>query len=137
MNEITYTFFDTQIGTVYVAAGPRGICRLTVGDMGGDEFARELREMFGAEAVRDDALVAGLMRDFRFYLRGSAVAWDWDVDLSHMTEFQRSVLRVVRRIPHGETMTYGDIAKRLGKGGHGARAVGQALGANTVVIIIP
>ncbi len=58
------------------------------------------------------------------------------LDLSTLTEFQREVLDVVASIPWGETMTYGQVAERLGRHG-AARAVGRALAANPVPLIIP
>ena len=50
------------------------------------------------------------------------------------TEFQRSVWRVMRKIPRGKTRTYGDVARSLGSA---ARAVGQACGENRLPIVIP
>ena len=50
------------------------------------------------------------------------------------TEFQRSVWRVMQKIPRGKTRTYGDVANSLGSA---ARAVGQACGENRLPIIIP
>ena len=58
------------------------------------------------------------------------------LDLSTLTEFQREVLDVVASIPWGETMTYGQVAERLGRHG-AARAVGRALAANPAPLIIP
>ncbi len=58
------------------------------------------------------------------------------LDLSTLTEFQREVLDVVASIPWGETMTYGQVAERLGRHG-AARAVGRALAANHFPLIIP
>jgi methylated-DNA-[protein]-cysteine S-methyltransferase len=52
------------------------------------------------------------------------------------TAFQRAVWDAVARIPYGETASYGEIARRVGKPG-AARAVGAAVGANPLPIIIP
>lgn len=52
------------------------------------------------------------------------------------TEFQKKVYRAISRIPHGETRTYGWVAKKIGKP-HAARAVGQALRRNRFPILIP
>ncbi|HII06013.1 MAG TPA: MGMT family protein [Methanotrichaceae archaeon] len=66
---------------------------------------------------------------------GEKVPWDL-LDLSGLTEFQKEVLRFVASIPPGETLTYGQVAERLGRP-KAARAVGQALGANPFPLIIP
>jgi len=58
------------------------------------------------------------------------------VDLDPQPEFARRVYEATRAIPPGRTATYGEIAERIGMPGT-ARAVGQALGANPVPIIVP
>lgn len=58
------------------------------------------------------------------------------VDLSPLAAFERRVLELTRRIPHGETRTYGELASALGSPGV-ARAVGRALGRNPIPILIP
>lgn len=59
-----------------------------------------------------------------------------DVDLSAGTTFQRRVWEVLRAIPAGETRTYGEVAEAAGSPG-AARAVGQAVAANPVVLLVP
>ena len=53
-----------------------------------------------------------------------------------MTPFQRIVLDAIQKVPSGETISYGGLARRIGKPG-AARAVGRALGSNPIPIIIP
>jgi len=69
------------------------------------------------------------------WLEGAAVPWGL-FDLSCLTEFQKEVLKSVAKIPPGETMTYGEIAKRLGRP-KAARAIGQVLRSNPFPLIIP
>lgn len=69
------------------------------------------------------------------WLEGGRVPWEL-LDLSGLTDFQREVLELVATIPLGETLTYGEVAERLGKPG-AARAVGQALKANPFPLIVP
>jgi methylated-DNA-[protein]-cysteine S-methyltransferase len=71
----------------------------------------------------------------RCWLGGEKVPWDL-LDLSGLTEFQREVLSFVASIPPGETLTYGQVAERLGRP-KAARAVGSALAANPFPLIIP
>ncbi|WMW26267.1 methylated-DNA--[protein]-cysteine S-methyltransferase [Methanolobus sediminis] len=61
---------------------------------------------------------------------------DCEVDLSGLTQFQREVLEEVRKIPYGETITYQELASRVGRNG-AARAVGSAVAKNPYPIIIP
>jgi methylated-DNA-[protein]-cysteine S-methyltransferase len=69
------------------------------------------------------------------WLEGGRVPWEL-FDLSGLTEFQRKVLKFVATIPPGETLTYGQVAERLGRPG-AARAVGQALRKNPFPLVIP
>ena len=61
---------------------------------------------------------------------------DYVVDMSNLTEFERQVLTETRNIPYGETVTYSELARRIGRDG-GAQAVGQALSRNPYPIVIP
>jgi O-6-methylguanine DNA methyltransferase len=71
------------------------------------------------------------------YFAGELIDFsDYEVDLSELTEFQRKVLEEVRRIPYGETISYRELACRIGSEG-AARAVGGAVAKNPYPIIIP
>jgi methylated-DNA-[protein]-cysteine S-methyltransferase len=61
---------------------------------------------------------------------------DIPLDLDRLAPFQRRVYEVVRTIPAGETMSYGEVAAAAGSPG-AARAVGQALGRNPFAIVVP
>ena len=58
------------------------------------------------------------------------------LDMDGLPEFHRRVYEIARGIPPGQTLTYGEIARRLGDATR-ARAVGQALGANPFPILVP
>lgn len=83
------------------------------GDVLGRQLARELKEYF-----------AGARRGFTVPLAAAG------------TEFQRRVWEALRRIPCGETRTYGELAAELGSP-HASRAVGQANARNPVPIVVP
>lgn len=71
------------------------------------------------------------------YFAGIAVTFDdIPLDIVAGTDFQRAVWSAVSGIPWGKTISYGELARRVKKPG-AARAVGQALGANPVPIIVP
>jgi methylated-DNA-[protein]-cysteine S-methyltransferase len=77
-----------------------------------------------------------LLKRLRDYYDGRQVAFTDRLDLEKATRFQRRVWEVTRSIPYGETRSYLWIARRV-RSPRGARAVGQALGANPLPIIIP
>lgn len=70
------------------------------------------------------------------YLSGKRSAFDVPLDFSEGTSFQRQVWRTLLRVPYGKLRSYQWIASRVG-GRHYARAVGNALGANPIPIVIP
>ena len=62
---------------------------------------------------------------------------DIPLDLEDASEFQRQVWAIARAIPPGQTITYGEIGKRLGVGPERSREIGQTMGSNPVPIIVP
>lgn len=76
-------------------------------------------------------------QDILKYLSGEKVDFsDYAVNMSGLTEFEKQVLTETRKIPYGETVTYSELARRIGRDG-GAQAVGQALSRNPYPIVIP
>ncbi len=73
---------------------------------------------------------------FRRYFSGKPVTFDVPLDLGQATDFQKAVWKAAATIPYGETRSYAWVAKLIGRP-TAARAVGQALGANPVPVIIP
>lgn len=69
------------------------------------------------------------------YFAGKRKVFDLPLDLRG-TEFQKSVWQIIDQIKFGETLTYADIAARIGKP-KAARAVGGAVGANPVPLVVP
>jgi methylated-DNA-[protein]-cysteine S-methyltransferase len=138
MSEIAFALFDTAIGRCAIAWNARGIAG--VGFPEGSEqamrarmlrrhpAAREASPPGDVQAVIDDivALLAGSPRDFR-HAR---------LDMTGLSDLQRRVYEVAQKIPAGATLTYGDIAERLGDRSL-ARDVGEALGHNPFPIIVP
>ena len=107
-------------GTIVVAAEGRTVQEISLRDRRGTDDGH-----------------SPLAADLRRYLSGGHVDFKgYDVDWSAYTPFERSVLEATRRIPYGETRTYGQIAAAIGRP-DAARAVGQALGKNRTCILIP
>ncbi len=69
------------------------------------------------------------------YFAGERTGFDLTMELDG-TDFQRQVWGELRRIPYGETISYGELARRVGRP-NGPRAVGQANGRNPIPIIVP
>lgn len=88
------------------------------------------------EARRQQNLLPDLKRSVLAYFNGRAEPFDVRVDLSERTPFQRAVLQACRRIPHGQTATYADLARKVGNP-KAARAVGRVMATNPMPLVIP
>ncbi|MGA8988325.1 methylated-DNA--[protein]-cysteine S-methyltransferase [Aeromicrobium sp.] len=95
---------------------------------------------FGAAAPRSRRITHALLdraqQELTEYFAGERT--DFDLPLANDgTEFQKKVWAELRRIPYGETVSYADIARRLGYEPVISRAVGAANGANPIPIVVP
>ena len=133
-----FALFDTAIGACGIAWSDAGLVRLQLPER--DEQTTRARLAKRCTTALDsspppdvqraiDAIVAlldGEPRDLSFIT----------LDMDGVPAFHRRVYEVARTIPPGATLSYGEIANRLGDPGS-ARAVGQALGRNPFVIVVP
>jgi methylated-DNA-[protein]-cysteine S-methyltransferase len=69
------------------------------------------------------------------YFEGEVIEFSSDFDISHLSPFEQKVLGETKKIKYGRTITYSELAGRIGC--RGARAVGNALGKNPIPIVIP
>jgi methylated-DNA-[protein]-cysteine S-methyltransferase len=138
MTAASFAVFDTAIGACGIAWGERGITHAWLPDRDASALRRriarrlpEAREARIPEEMRPavDGIV-GLLRGETSDLSGVPL------DLDGVPEFHRRVYAIARGIAPGETLSYGEIARRLGDPSQ-ARAVGAALGANPIPILIP
>ncbi len=88
-----------------------------------------------AGAVRDDGAFAAVRAQLRAYFAGELRAFDVPLAVAG-TPFQRAVWEALLAIPYGETVSYGELARRIGRPA-AVRAVGLANGRNPVSIVVP
>ena len=134
---ITYHEIETPLCTFIGGATERGVCLCEFADRGGFERIKaRVEKRYKAGMTRgDDDILSQLEDELTRYFEGSLREFTVALDLKG-TAFQKEVWRQLLKIPYGETRTYGDIAKELGKPG-AARAVGRANGENYVAVIVP
>jgi len=132
---VHYCAIPTPIGRVLVAATDAGLVRVSFRRSEGS-FVAELRRQLGRDVVRSAARTSAIVRQLRAYFAGERRTFDVRCDLRHLTPFQRRVLMAASEVPAGQVVSYGEIARRIGRPG-GSRAVGQALGRNPIPIVIP
>jgi methylated-DNA-[protein]-cysteine S-methyltransferase len=133
-----FTIFETPIGACGIAWSASGITGLQLPEGDADRTrARMQRRWTGAVESEPTPDVRRAIDRVLALLAGEAVDLaDIALDLEAAPDFHRKVYGVARTIPPGKTMTYGEIAKRLGVP-HESREVGQALGRNPIAIIVP
>ena len=132
---IFYAVTPSALGQLLVAATERGVCAVIMGDTEQVVCKKLNAEFAEAEIVRDDMYLSESIEQLLAYLDGWQPHLDLPLDI-RTTAFQQRVLDELRKIPFGETRTYGEIAAAIGKP-KAARAVGRACGANPVPLLIP
>jgi len=130
---IRYGFTDTPFGRALIATTARGVCNLVFVEAGGEKAAvRELSEHWpGAALEQDDAHALALAREIWQGDAGSALK----VNVSG-TNFQLKVWQALIELGARNNTTYSEVASAVGNGS-GMRAVGNAVGANSVAWLIP
>lgn len=131
-----YVIFDSPYGPMGAAYSDRGLTALTFPRRAPGGVLLELRRLTGSDLMEGARFRKRLADDLAAYFEGRPVAFEYPYDLSAGPPFHQRVWQELLRIPRGEVRTYGSLARALGCPG-GARAVGQAVGANPIGILIP
>ena len=138
MSEICFTLFDTAIGRCGLAWGQAGIDGVRLPDSSDARSRAGFMARFpGAAEAEPTPVVAAAIDRVRGLLTGAKDDLaDIVLDMTGISEFQQAVYAIGRGIPPGQTLTYGEVAKRLGDP-TASRAVGEAMGKNPFPIIMP
>jgi AraC family transcriptional regulator of adaptative response/methylated-DNA-[protein]-cysteine methyltransferase len=133
--EIRYAILRTDLGKLLIATTPRGLCSVRFG-LNESVLAAELRREFREAEIRHDEIgLEPLAAEIHQLLHGAAQSSEIPLDIQG-TAFQQLVWTALRRIPSGETRSYMDIAKTIGKP-TSARAVARACAQNPVAVVVP
>lgn len=121
---------ETPVGPLTLVASERGLREIRYGAPAGP--APEERSV----RAEDHPVLEQAVRCLRIRFRGNTESVrELPVDLSAMTDFQTAVLEALRDVRWGRLVSYGDLNQMVGRGS--PRAVGQAVGANPLPIVIP
>lgn len=133
--EIRFAVAQCSLGSILVAASLRGVCAISIGD-DPDALIRDLQDRFpNAELIGADASFEALVAKVVGFVEAPKLGLDLPLDVRG-TAFQQRVWRALREIPVGETVSYADLAKRIGAP-RSARAVARACATNPIAVAIP
>jgi O-6-methylguanine DNA methyltransferase len=133
-----FTLFETAIGRCGIAWGKSGICGVHLPEATPSATRRRmsLRYPEASESAPPPAVTRAIDRIVTL-LRGEGTdLGQIPLDMTLVPAFHRRVYELARTIPAGKTLSYGEVAARIGSPG-AARAVGQALGKNPFAIVVP
>jgi len=133
--DIRFAVGECSLGAILVAASEVGVCAIMIGD-DPDALARDLQDRFPrAELIGGDAVFEELVAKVIGLVEAPGLGADLPLDVRG-TAFQQRVWQALREIPSGQTVSYADLAKRIGAP-KSVRAVAQACGANAIAVAIP
>jgi methylated-DNA-[protein]-cysteine S-methyltransferase len=134
--DVAYGSVESPFGTLHAALTRRGLVRLSFPEEGEPELLEELAQRLSPRVVRTASLLDPVRRELEEYFEGRRRRFELELDWSLIGPFARRVLRRTAAIPYGGHSSYGEIATEAGSP-RGARAAGNALGANPIPIVIP
>lgn len=133
--EIRFAVGQCSLGAILVAASPRGICAISLGD-DPEALMRDMQERFPqATLIGDDPAFEDWIARVVGFVEAPKLGLDLPLDLRG-TVFQQRVWQALQQIPAGETVSYTELARRIGAP-TAFRAVASACAANVLAVAIP
>ncbi|MFE7213074.1 methylated-DNA--[protein]-cysteine S-methyltransferase [Streptomyces sp. NPDC001698] len=138
---LVWAVVGTGIGPLLLAATPEGLVNVVfhATDAIRERALDRLASRLGTEPVEapGSPLLAEAIRQVRAYFAGERQDFELPLDWSLISGFNRQVLReLASGVPYGTVVGYGDLADRVGQPG-AAQAVGAAMGANPLPVVVP
>ncbi|UXY26895.1 methylated-DNA--[protein]-cysteine S-methyltransferase [Streptomyces sp. HUAS TT20] len=139
--QVVWTVVGTTIGPLFLAATDDGLVNVVfhATDAVRDRSLERLAAKLGTEPVEapGSPLLAEAIRQVEAYFAGERHDFELPLDWSLISGFNRQVLReLASGVPYGSVVGYGDLAGRVGQPG-AAQAVGAAMGANPLPVVVP
>jgi AraC family transcriptional regulator, regulatory protein of adaptative response / methylated-DNA-[protein]-cysteine methyltransferase len=132
---IRYAIDNSPLGRLLVASTDKGVCSVRLGDSDNALTTELQREFFAAEILLDESRVRPALAAVVDHLNDKTPRIDLPLDI-RATAFQRQVWEQLQKIPLGETHSYSQVAKGIGKE-KAVRAVARACATNPVALVIP
>ncbi|MBI2264390.1 MAG: methylated-DNA--[protein]-cysteine S-methyltransferase [Armatimonadetes bacterium] len=138
MKNTGYTMFETALGMCALAWSDHGVTHVQLPEETNRDTEERIMESTGLSApTQPPPSVRQAIERIARYLAGNSPDLSViPIDTQEIPPFTASVYEAARKIPPGSTLTYGELARRIGKP-RSARAVGQALARNPLALIVP
>ncbi|MGW2636082.1 methylated-DNA--[protein]-cysteine S-methyltransferase [Streptomyces sp. NPDC001348] len=137
---VVWAVVGTDIGPLLLVATGEGLVNVVfhASDAVRDRALERLAGRLGTEPVEapGSPLLAEAIRQVRAYFAGERHDFELPLDWALTSGFNRQVLRELAAVPYGTVVGYGDLAGRVGQPG-AAQAVGAAMGANPLPVVVP
>jgi len=133
--DIGFDVVETPVGELLVAASDRGLAAISF-DPDPDDKLERFARIAGPRVLRSARAVDRARRELDGYFAGRLRRFDLALDFRALPPFTVTVLRELARVRYGETTTYGELARRVGRP-RAARAVGTVLHHNRIPIVLP
>jgi AraC family transcriptional regulator, regulatory protein of adaptative response / methylated-DNA-[protein]-cysteine methyltransferase len=134
-SEIRFAVGECSLGSILVAKSAKGVCAILIGD-DPEVLVRDLQDRFPrAQLIGGDSGFEKLVASVVGLIEAPGLGLDLPLDVRG-TAFQQRVWAALRKIPTGTTVTYSDIARKIGAP-KAQRAVAGACAANSLAVLIP
>ncbi|MER2089809.1 MAG: methylated-DNA--[protein]-cysteine S-methyltransferase [Sporosarcina sp.] len=135
-NEVYWTLLKHSQWNMYIAATTEGLCYIGSPNAPFEELSAWVKNRLPSHTlIAEASILQPHAVELIDYLSEQRKEFSLPIDL-HGTAFQQTVWQALQEIPFGQTVSYSDIAERIEKP-KSVRAVGTAIGANPVLIIVP
>ncbi len=129
------SFAVPRFGPVVVGVTEAGLRFLTFGPKAEVADAYEYAAKNKMESAENSGITNGIKEQLQQYFAGKRREFEVDLDIEHLEEFTKKVLKNTFKIPYGQTITYGELARQVNSTAY--RAIGKIMANNPVPIVIP
>jgi len=134
--DVAYTTVDSPVGSLLLAATPKGLIRVAYDTEGHDQVLDTLAQRVSPRVLRAPKRLDAAARELEEYFGRRRQVFDLPLDLSLSKGFRQLVQRHLPEIGYGQTRTYGQVAALVGNP-RAFRAVGTACATNPLPVIVP
>jgi methylated-DNA-[protein]-cysteine S-methyltransferase len=134
--DVAYRTVDSPVGTLLLAATPRGLVRVAYDVEGHDRVLETLASQLSSRVLRAPGRLDAAARELEEYFGGRRRSFGLPLDTSLSTGFRRLVQQYLPSIGYGQTRSYGQVAELVGNP-RAARAVGTACATNPLPVVVP